>query len=263
MIDIMNKISCICASHLDHVDRLDALDRSISALKLQDVDIIISLSCDESLSETLDAHFKDSDLVIIRQPRRLSQFEHLNHVIEMNLNEWCMFFDDDDLSHPNRVKKYMDAINASHGAATVYCKNAQKSVCEQGAWRMALEDIDAYDAHIGNGGQEYYMFAVRSDVLNYFCKHCGPGILELRECDLMFRNFLRCLPCHVFEYEGWLYAKTMRSVTVPDESHMDELDLIWRTTVMPRLRRYPHFDEYTHTGKFRVMMFISSTQWFG
>jgi hypothetical protein len=107
---------------------------------------------------------------------------------------------------------------------------------------MSLREIDASPAQVGEGGQEYFMFASRRRALRFFCERCGPETLALPECDLMFRNFLRCLPCHVFPCPTgrWLYAKTMRGVPVADDARMRELGHIWRGAVH-RLADAPSF----------------------
>lgn len=268
------RLTMMCASHIDSLQRLDVLKRCIVNVEnLKNIErLIVGLSCEHDMIELVDAFVTTftTNVIFIRSKHmaRLTQFQHFHSILHYHPFEkgWIMFCDDDDMSHPTRAIAYAKALeslgdNKKEKECSMYCEKAQKCILHDDAYEMSLDDIDAHDSPTSNGGQEYFMFAVTFDILRYFCERCGLEILKLHECDLMFRNFLRCLPCHIFDLsvilglepkrtsQYWLYAKMMRKVVTSTDAHIEALGVMWRNVVVPRLQQHPRFN-IRHVQKF-------------
>jgi hypothetical protein len=246
------KITSLCASHIDTKYRLDALKRSLRSIIDQPTQVIISTSYNndmETLINDIEEEFKTVKFVL-HPSKNLSQFQHYNvlrHYIDTQT--WCMFFDDDDFSHPNRVNTYIEYIVIHNKNPSVYMANAQNNIYNHPqAWEMDFKQIDSQGT-INNGGQEYYMFAVRNEILHFFCDNCSDKILEWCECDLIFRSFLRCLPCSIITHSSWLYAHTMCKPPIIDEGRNMNTKILWNQAKI-RLMMHPLFDEYKNTIAF-------------
>jgi len=93
--------------------------------------------------------------------------------------------------------------------------------------------LDKNEAKITDGGQDYFMFCCRIDVLKFFSKVVNNDILKNLGCDLIFRNLLRCLPCKIIEkaenMNYWLYAHTRNYVLKPAtlEVEYDKIKQTW------------------------------------
>ena len=251
----------LCASHIDSEERLMALCRSldsvINARNPSEDTILMSISCVPNLQKHLESfveQYKKDQIYILQQKEQLSQFQHYTelqkHLAKMPPS-WCMFFDDDDYSHPTRFDMYRKHMQNKPDICSIYMAHAQKSICHPSAWRMTLEKLDEM-GDISDGGQEYYMFAVTTDTLHYFCSNVGSDILAIPECDLLFRNYIRCLPCllaYLNDCNTWLYAYTKTVTPVFKSIRVEYLTRTWRNIVIPRLLNvyHPLFDELKNT----------------
>lgn len=255
----------LCASHIDSERRCKALGRSIEAVKAaydaEKDTVLISVSFapefETCLRTLLDTH---TEVRAFIQHTQLSQFEHYAKLAQeiraIPSLEWCMFFDDDDFSHPRRFNMYRSFTDAPYNNI-VYFTGAQKSVCDSEAWGMSLETLNKV-GDTSEGGQEYFMFAVRMNILRFFCDNVGDDILAMRECDLVFRSFLRCLPCLLVPNieKQWLYAHTKVDMVHPysNPDFMDALNMVWRMRALPRLMHHPLFNERKHALPFYLLL---------
>lgn len=260
----------LCASHIDSERRCIAFQRSIESVKAaydaEKDTVMISASCSRGLEPCLHAlldtyAIASASVRAYIQPTQLSQFQHYAQLAKEERDvpddEWCMFFDDDDYSHPCRFNLYRALTMMEAPYIVVYYAGAQKSVCDCGAWEMPLETLNEV-GFTSEGGQEYFMFAVRMKIIRFFCKNVGDDILAMRECDLMFRSFLRCLPCMLKpnNEKRWLYAHTKVDMAHPysNSEYMDMLNTVWRTRVIPRLMHHPMFNERKHALQFYLLL---------
>jgi hypothetical protein len=247
--EVMTRILGMCASHVDGPRRLRALGRALDSCGSQAVLVSLSYS---GLSEDVVRGFvneKTSNVQFRVRSTKMTQFQHYSLLCDEILlgydddNIWCVFFDDDDFQHPRRYEEYrrvVEAVDAEEDVVSVFPTCSQLNVCHPFAWEFDMEGLTSYEierrevdaecgnnGRIGNGGQEYYMFAVRLKVLRDFCISFSH-LLDHVYVDLVYRNVVRCLPCRLFvpETTTWMYAKTM--VQIPNITDYSATDGYWK-----------------------------------
>lgn len=247
----MNLIA-LCASHINCKERLHALQVMINSIKNQtfQISLYISISCDDELKINIDNIinlYKNELIHFIFHEGKLSQFEHyfeLCKYYDLNKNDiWCIFCDDDDFSHPLRSISYKNAINTTNlNHQSVYFHEYELQV-DSDIYDLN-ESIDANynlnslnkklndtSAKITEGGQDYFMFASRINVLYFFFQIFKKNILLNTGCDLIWRNLQRCLPCKIIKNTDslWLYAHKRSIALSPSTLYVDyeKLSQIW------------------------------------
>jgi hypothetical protein len=234
----------LCASHIDTLSRYKALLKMLSSVVKQTLNIQVFVSI--SSNEHMESHIHklcrvvndmDQDkgkdkgkswlTIKYRGPHKLTQFEHYcllaNEIYEIHDNNtWCIFSDDDDLWHPSRAQVYNTAIKREENNKVVACGNSRMSI-----WK-GTENVSKTPG-------EYFDFAPHMDVFKGFCGIATDlGVNRLRGCDLIFRNYMRSMPCTVFSTMDalWLYQYNFdehRGTELP--SYLDEALTAWNLIV--------------------------------
>ena len=95
---------CLCASHMNTLGRWERFMQMLTSWKEQTVEVplIVSMSFEESVEDVISLPELEG-LTIIRQKRKMSQFEHYKALAELDWGDgtWVMFTDDDDLCAPS------------------------------------------------------------------------------------------------------------------------------------------------------------------
>lgn len=258
----MNLIA-LCASHINCKERLHSIQIMINSLldQIEPVNIFISISCEcefkNDVENIINSYTNKYDIIkFIFHSQKQSQFEHykslLNLYINKNNETWCLFCDDDDFCNPYRSSFYKTEIikiitNQKHNSIvypkyqSIYfaCSEVQ-NFCKSDEGYNILESTDSQyhlskiralldknEAKITDGGQDYFMFCCRIDVLKFFFEVVNNDILKDLGCDLVFRNLLRCLPCKIVNTNNdtnknnWLYAHTRNYALKPATLDVD------------------------------------------
>lgn len=195
---IKMRLIALCASHIDCYKRLCALHRMLNSVAAQtiSVDLYLSISgAHESTIETIRDH--GAKVHVFARQAPLTQFQHYKLLCADLLSNqesvedvWCMFTDDDDVWNERRVEAYLYAIKSSvHDVV----------VCAGG--RM-------HNGRLVESPIEYFEYAARFTLFKHFFDTARPALLELRGCDLIWRNVLRSQLATVFrpfDTAGWLY----------------------------------------------------------
>jgi hypothetical protein len=148
---------------------------------------------------------------------------------------WCMFTDDDDVWHPSRARVYADALAAALAAPA--------------AGREPALVITGSRGRLSNGQLfappiEYFEYVVASSLLRDFLRdlteHLGARFLQLRCCDLLFRNYVRCVPVHhTFDATTWLYMQEVSEERMQsNDMHLQAVCSAWYRW----MERAPHLE---------------------
>ena len=125
-------IVALVASHVGDAARLESLARTLSSARSQSYAFTLVISW-TAASAALFASTKalleeHSEMVSLEHPgRRLSQFEHLECLSKLKLlsdDVWCLFSDDDDLWHPQRVAWYASRFEDDPGDVVLCARHA-------------------------------------------------------------------------------------------------------------------------------------------
>ena len=103
------------ASHIGNQMRLKTLQAMITSLDNQKIipnKIIVSISSDIIDLHNIDLKCKNINLTILKQQKKLLQFEHLHSICQYDkTGEWIIFCDDDDLCSPTRISNFIEYKN--------------------------------------------------------------------------------------------------------------------------------------------------------
>ncbi len=211
----------VCASHIACATRCRLLRGMIASVVAQTVPtrFVASVSFERDQAAAVLALKRDFqndvDVEIVLQPRRLSQFQHLDYICRHALarDAWCMFCDDDDFCHPDRCRQYARALrSADETDLWVWCGPTLKvhgSIAFQsvGACERALAaSCRARPAASCAWIKVFWTFCVRASALRRFCAAVDDAVLEDPTCDVLFRA-LMIDTCRVHvSAPHWLYA---------------------------------------------------------
>ena len=257
----MMNLVALCASHINCKERLHSIQIMINSLldQKEPINIFVSISSEKELlnelNDIINSYNNKYDIIkFIFHSQKQSQFEHYKSLCVTYFNNkditfedtWCLFCDDDDFCNPSRSSFYKTEIikiisNEKHNSI-VYPKyqsiyfvcSEMQHCCKEDECYNILEPIDSRyhlskitalldknEAKITDGGQDYFMFCCRIDVLKFFFDIVSNDIIKDLGCDLVFRNLLRCLPCKIVNINNdtnknnWLYAHTRNYALKP------------------------------------------------
>jgi hypothetical protein len=205
----------LCASHISCKKRIDTLCRQLDSILAQTIYAPFFLSIStipELYTEVRSRLQKYTDIHIYFRPQ-LSQFEHYALLVdEIEEDDWCIFCDDDDFCHPDRVKWYTENIALNqNNYRVIFPLNGTLSVYIEGSLDMNFIELlnhgENNPTKISHTAFEYWMFAAHADVLREFFE-LNKNNIKNKFCDICFRNFLKT-NCKFIKSDTWLYAKTM------------------------------------------------------
>jgi hypothetical protein len=216
----------LLASAIREEGRLASLRRCLASLAAQTVPTRVYIAW-HATSETLRAkaskELDDFAAASAVPPRLLesrdgrTQMQHLNiarqaltedvrreHGKEHDLGStWCLFSDDDDISHPKRVSWYAEVVQSHvlpRRVPGVLCSRVAMRNVEgrpSSARSRALTcsaDVDAAlrdgDVIVREGFHEYWCYCVRLQAIAQFFDSTPPGLLAHRLADLRLRQWL-------------------------------------------------------------------------
>lgn len=203
----------LCASHVNNNARLQRLTCMLDSIKTQNhpVPLFISISVEnEKLSESImELIPKYPDFTFYMQEQKHSQFEHYALLVKSLLAEsrdvqetWCIFTDDDDISHPTRTTefcKHIMSVREAHmgivmdtSVLTKWCYNGFDS------------------PSVKHKSNEYITIACRLQMLQEFFRMATPKVLSNASCDLVFNVWCSQWKQRCFHSKQWLYEYTVR-----------------------------------------------------
>jgi hypothetical protein len=185
----------LCASHITSEQRYLLLLHTIENILNQtlSIDFYVSFYCSKDF-----VFPKHPRLHMYRQKEPLSQFEHfyfLSSLIDDPDHTFCLFCDDDDFSHPQRVEFYVscedngqDIIHVNHGLLLM---NERSDITIVKHTMEKCEEMRKMGRAVIVNGYEYFMYCVRASCLLSFCKIMKHlGYLHLNICDILFGSVL-------------------------------------------------------------------------
>lgn len=200
----------LCASHIDGRERMSRFRIMLKSIidQVVKVPFFISVSTinDKIKNELLVIAKELKEFVFFIQDDKLTQFQHYAFLAQAALSynpetTWCIFTDDDDVSHCTRNSVFLDYIVNSPGDVLVVQDTAVYTQYETAGticW-------NSYDK-----SSEYITYACKLRVLQDFCKRASPKILGLVGCDMMFNVWMSMQPMMTFHHSHWLYKYTVR-----------------------------------------------------
>lgn len=229
-------IPCIglCASHIDNLARLELLKCSIDSMIKQSKKIPLWISISTPWdSLDLDLSYPPYIHIFIHTKKQFSQFEHFYFLIQqigkfegnengeesIHLDKtFCIFFDDDDYSYPERNRFYSSAKDLG-----------QHSLLATDSILMMYEpnDTNFHSLETCNGepstnGHEYFMFALRANMLKRFCeimlKHdcIHYPICDILLSSVLFSSYFISRSCKPLP---WIYAYSVRDEIKKDRGN--------------------------------------------
>lgn len=206
----MTSLIVLCASHIDSEKRLSRFRIMLKSISDQVAKVTLFVSV-----STIDDKFENDLLVIAKEHKefvffihdyRLTQFQHYAFLAQAALSynpetTWCIFTDDDDVSHCTRSCVFIDHI-----------ANLPQNI-------LVVQDIAVHTQYEANGkisgrsydtSPEYITYACRLRVLQEFCQRASNTILSLVGCDMMFAVYMGMQPINTFHNSHWLYEYTVR-----------------------------------------------------
>ena len=221
---------CLCASHMNTLGRWERFMQMLTSWKEQTVEVplIVSMSFEESVEDVISLPEMEG-LTIIRQRRKMSQFEHYQALAELDWAEgtWVMFTDDDDLWHEARVDVYTTMLRGCKRQGVTPAYIVSKTIVvserddppgleraedvtalyERGVIRQkAFDKGDVAEMDVGN----YVEYGVSVNTLRGYLDGISVELLKSKFCDLAFSRYLRdghdVIMCRL-QPEGipWLY----------------------------------------------------------
>jgi hypothetical protein len=211
------KIICLCASHIDDINRLEKLENMLNTWNKQiyKVKIILSLSCnknlvDKTLTKVNELKCKfGEDLIVLYNFEQKTQFEHYKFICD-NLYEqfkdhWVFFSDDDDIWSDKRSFIFslmiQNLINGdlidkvSYIEYPFMCEgNKYISSNEEVYFEMVANTIQIKNRNESGGMLEYICYCTKFDNFKSFINKSNLDILRHELCDRYFIKYLKMCP---------------------------------------------------------------------
>lgn len=217
----MISLRVLCASHVISPQRYLFLLNTIEQIlhQTEPVDFYVSIYTNSPFPLNFPVHPR---LHLYYQDRPLSQFEHfyfLAKLIDDPEHTFCLFCDDDDFSHRQRIATYLRANDV--GQQSMLVRNGVLLMHDNDdkddnthTFEKCEEKRRKGDAEIVNG-VEYFMYGVRAAQLLLFCQIVYRyGYLHLHICDLLFGSVLFFSQQKklnlIMKNEKWVYAYSSR-----------------------------------------------------
>lgn len=221
---IMSSLICLCASHITGAKRLSNFRKMLKSIVSQKVQVplfvSVSTSNDYLQQEVKSIAEEHPHFTFFIQDNKLTQFEHYAFLANAALSydpqqTWCIFTDDDDVSHPSRTKVFLEHISSITDDTEVVVDTA---VYTKYANVFNQEDDDDVDDVIVSEffkpiTTEYVIHACKLCVLQEFCNKASAPILAMAACDIVFTTWLSQGKTKNFHNKTWLYEYTIRPGT--------------------------------------------------
>lgn len=188
----LTNLILLCASHLDTVIRIKYIQDMIESWDKQTVPIQLHLSISvrpslqsiyNIISKQWQSKYQDR-LFLYPIDTRTEQFKHYKNLSEKIQGEtWCMFTDDDDLHHPDRIKVYKNAIETHSNKTCLFTYH--KSYHNES---YVMDDVPKTKRISDTGG--YWMHCCKLSALKDFCEKASDIVLEHYLCDVLFQRYL-------------------------------------------------------------------------
>jgi len=108
------RICCVIPSHIEHPLRLELLRACVASVAPGCDEVIISMS-----GSTLNIPHAT---LILHQPARLRQFEHIARALEHTTADFILLMDDDDLASPHLLHRLRECLaTADGGTRSLVC----------------------------------------------------------------------------------------------------------------------------------------------
>ena len=255
-------IPCIglCASHIDNEVRLELLKCSIDSMLNQSkrIPLWISISTPwDSLDISIE--YPPYVHIFIHTKKQFSQFEHFYFLIEqikkfegeenhppINLDKtFCIFFDDDDYSYPERIHFYSSADDTGQHSLLA----TDSILLMREPTDVSFHTLETCKGEPSTNGHEYFMYALRASKLEDFCNiMLKYNCIHYPICDILLSsvlfssNFMNrsCKPL------SWLYAYSVRDEIKKDRGKemMDYFDFIQIPGLLADLEKEFQIDWY-------------------
>lgn len=202
------RVSVLLACHCDSRARADGLDRCLASLAVQDARICVSWhATTAALADRVAAIVADrvpNNGLALRREARLSQFEHYDALrsslyandLDCDGDDWLLFADDDDVSHPARAATFAAAAAAATRVGLASIQLPWAATGRDGA--DGVEGATDVDAGLRRGAfdvraypLEHWTCCCSAAELGAFLDAADPTLLRHRFCDVSFANWLR------------------------------------------------------------------------
>lgn len=220
----MASLICLCASHINGVKRLSNFRKMLKSMANQEaqVPLFVSVSTinDKVKHEVQSIAKEYPSFTFFIQDNKMTQFQHYAFLANVALsfdpkNTWCIFTDDDDVSHPSRAKVFLEHINSVTDDTNVVIDTAVYTKYANMFNQESDDDID--DVIVSEFFKptisEYVIHACELSVLQEFCRKAPPPILAMTGCDIVFTSWLGTGKKKTFHNDTWLYEYTIRPGT--------------------------------------------------
>jgi len=208
----MSSLIVLCASHINGEKRLSNFQKMLKSIAGQKVKVplFVSISAisDEIRIEIEKITKMYPSFTFFIQDKKLTQFEHYTFLANTALSydpelTWCIFTDDDDISHSSRSKVFLEHIDSITDNTdvvtdtTVYTKYTDVNNVVFSEFFKPIKT-------------EYIIHACKLCCLQEFCKKASSKILAMAGCDMIFSVWLTSGKTKTFHNKTWLYEYTIR-----------------------------------------------------
>jgi len=215
---------CMCASHINSLERFDKLKNMLTSFKNQiyKINMLLSISFDEKLQYLKDSdEFKHELLVVKFRKEKKSQFEHYklltDEYISMYENHWILFTDDDDLWANTRTIPYnvflqSIKLNKKPSNSQYFCYPflLESKTYYSDIKKITHEEISNMFSKINNNmcmhmfNLEYINFSTTLSNLKKFTDNSSSKLLKHSLCDRYFIFFLtEKIPGCILQVSFW------------------------------------------------------------
>ena len=207
--------TCFVASHIGNYVRLLYFQAMLRSWADQSVpcNMVLILSADnESLldkAQNVVKMYPQITLIL----HKGSQFQKLGWAVykgqlDLKLDDWIMFGDDDDLWHPDRVKIFTNcarqALPCADQIRVSVASEIKQSCVATGGDTLSKAERVLLSAVVSNNTEQYHRldgyhynlwsFAVKYKVLVEFCMKANTNLLQHKYADYAFSTFLMNTP---------------------------------------------------------------------
>lgn len=128
----MPSLILLCASHIDGKKRLSNFRKMLYSITCQQLHVpcFVSISTinDELTNEVKRIQNENPCFTFFIQDKKLTQFQHYTFLANAlscdSKDTWCIFTDDDDISHSIRTKVFWEHINSVIDDTDAVCDTA-------------------------------------------------------------------------------------------------------------------------------------------
>jgi hypothetical protein len=189
------RLICLIASHISTPKRIKYFNAMIASVLSQTKPpdrILISISKAENCNWPILLGEAEKRYEIIRQPIKMSQFQHYDFLSKKLENEddentWIIFGDDDDVWHKLRTETYYSWLHES-------CENADNILSiVSGAWKKGTT-LESAELKIETKNNfEHWNKCIKLKYFLRFLRYTTDACKQHIYCDILFSSYIATL----------------------------------------------------------------------